>query len=122
MSSYAHFFSFFSPENGVNILRKNKTYEMGHENICILWFGVFAVPCYAVLHCLCQAMYASFYSTPTLRGSKTDGQQQIIVVNEMLRWRKEVMAERAVQDEEKDGGSEMQDHAKSSCQGINVSL
>lgn len=85
---------------------------MGHENICILWFGVFTVPCYAVLHCLCQAMYASFYSTPTLRGSKTDGQPQIIVVNEMLRWRKEVMAERAVLDEEKDGGSEMQDHAK----------
>lgn len=79
---------------------------MGHANICILWFGVFAVPCYAVLHCLCQAMYASFYSTPTLRGSKTDGQPQIIVVNEMLRWRKEVMAERAVQDEEKDGGEQ----------------
>lgn len=92
--------------------------KMGHEKICILWCGVFAVPCYAVFRCLGQAIYASLYSTPTLCGSKTDGQQQIIMVNETLRWRKEVIVEGVTQDEERDRGSESSGPMRSSCQGI----
>lgn len=75
-----------------------------------------------MFRCLGQTIYASFYSTPTLCGSKTDGQQQIIMVSETLRWRKEVIVERVTQDEERDRGSESSGPMRSSCQGINVSL